>query len=147
MSSPNRKRGRLSQSKTSTSCGRSISNRHLFGAAPLEIELGSGKGLFLTPGFSDMYTHYRDPSESPLYLAHGITTARTSGNPFQIGMERASALGAFPSPRMITVSHGIDGIGPNGRTDMPHGVPLLRPEDAAPLHQGDDHPDQPDAGE
>jgi imidazolonepropionase-like amidohydrolase len=97
------------------------------------VTIVNGKGLFLTPGFSDMYTHYRDPSESPLYLAHGITTARTSGNPFQIGMERASALGAFPSPRMITVSHGIDGIGPNGRTDMPHGVPLLRPEDAAPL--------------
>ena len=62
------------------------------------------------PGLADMYTHYRDPSEAPLYLAHGITTARTSGNFFQLAMEWSAAAGNFPSPRVITVSPTIDGI-------------------------------------
>jgi hypothetical protein len=92
-----------------------------------------GTGRVLMPGLADMYTHYREPSEAPLYLAHGITTARTSGNLFQLAMERSAAAADFPSPRMITVSPTIDGIGPSGRTDMPHGVPLTRPQDAAPL--------------
>src|SRR5665213_798963 len=39
-----------------------------------------GKGRFLMPGLADMYTHYREPAETPLYLACGITTARTSGH-------------------------------------------------------------------
>jgi hypothetical protein len=97
------------------------------------VTVVDGRGLFLAPGFADMYTHYRDPSESPLYLAHGILTARTSGNPFQVGLQRAANRGEFPSPRMIVVTQGIDGIGPTGRTDMPHGIPLERPEDAAAL--------------
>ena len=101
--------------------------------APQGAKIVSGKGKYLMPGFSDMYTHYRDPSEAPLYLAHGITAARTSGNTFQVGMQRAANAGEFPSPYMIVVSHGIDGIGPHGRTDMPHGVALTRPEDAKAL--------------
>lgn len=92
-----------------------------------------GQGQYLMPGFCDMYTHYRDPSEAPLYLAHGITTARTSGNPFQLGMQTAVRSGDFPSPWMIVVTQGIDGINDHGRTDMPHGIPLERPEDAAAL--------------
>jgi Amidohydrolase family len=92
-----------------------------------------GSGRYLMPGLADMYNHYREPAEAPLYLAYGITTARTSGNPFQLAMERSAARGDFPSPWMITVTPGIDGIGPTGRTDMPHGIPLTRPEDAAPL--------------
>ena len=93
----------------------------------------NGSGKYLMPGLADMYTHYREPSEAPLYLAHGITAARTSGNPFQIAMEHAAARGEFPSPRMFVVTPGIDGVGPTGRTDMPHGIPLTRPEDAAAL--------------
>jgi hypothetical protein len=31
------------------------------------------------------------------------------------------------------VTPGFDGIGPTGRTDMPHGVPLTQPQDAEPL--------------
>jgi Amidohydrolase family len=103
------------------------------GAARPGITVVDGTGQFLMPGLADMYTHYREPSEAPLYLAHGITTARTSGNLFQLAMEWSAASGNFPSPRIITVSPTIDGIGPSGRTDMPHGVPLTRPEDAAPL--------------
>src|SRR3954469_13649013 len=92
-----------------------------------------GRGKYLMPGLADMYTHYRDPAEAPLYLAYGITTARTSGNLFQLAMEWAAARGDFPSPWMLAVSPTIDGIGPTGRTDMPHGVPLTRPEDARSL--------------
>ncbi len=102
-------------------------------AARPELTVVDGTGRFLMPGLADMYTHFREPSEAPLYLAHGITTVRTSGNLFQLAMEWAGAGGTFPSPWMITVSPTIDGIGPTGRTDMPHGVPLTRPEDAAPL--------------
>jgi hypothetical protein len=92
-----------------------------------------GTGRFLMPGLADMYTHYREPSEAELYLAHGITTVRTSGNLFQLAMERSAAGANFPSPWMITVTPSVDGIGPTGRTDMPNGVPLTRPEDAGPL--------------
>lgn len=106
-------------------------------AASVEKHAGltvvDGTGLYLMPGLADMYTHYREPSEAPLYLAHGITTARTSGNLFQLGMEWAAARGEFPSPWVITVTPGIDGIGPTGRTDMPHGVPMTRPEEAAQI--------------
>ncbi len=98
-----------------------------------EWTIVDGTGRYLMPGLADMYNHYREPAEAPLYLAAGITTARTSGNPFQLAMERSAARGDFPSPWMITVTPGIDGIGPTGRTDMPHGIPLTRPEDAAPL--------------
>jgi hypothetical protein len=97
------------------------------------LTIVDGTGRYLMPGLADMYNHYREPAEAPLYLAHGITTARTSGNPFQLAMERSAARGDFPSPWMITVTPGFDGIGPTGRTDMPHGIPLTRPEDAAPL--------------
>jgi hypothetical protein len=92
-----------------------------------------GKGQYLMPGFSDMYTHYRDPSEAPLYLAYGITTARTGSNAFQVGMQSAINNGVFPSPWMIAVTQGIDGINEHGRTDMPTNTPLLRPEDAEAL--------------
>ena len=102
-------------------------------AAHPGLTIVDGTDRFLMPGLADMYTHYREPSEAPLYLAHGITTVRTSGNLFELAMEWSAASANFPSPWMITVSPTIDGIGPNGRTDMPHGVPLTRPEDAAPL--------------
>src|SRR5690606_10165812 len=95
-----------------------------------DVAIIDGRGRFLMPGLADMYTHYRDPAESPLYLAYGITTARTSSNAFQLAMAQAAARRDFPSPRMITVTPGIDGIGPNGRTDMYDGYPLTRPEDA-----------------
>ncbi|MDT2022398.1 amidohydrolase family protein [Methylocella sp. CPCC 101449] len=98
-----------------------------------EVSVVDGAGRYLMPGLADMYTHYREPAEAPLYLAHGITTARTSGNPFQLAMEWSAERAEFPSPRVITVTPGFDGIGPTGRTDMPHGVPLTRPEDAAAL--------------
>jgi hypothetical protein len=98
-----------------------------------EVTIVDGRGRFLMPGLADMYTHYREPAEAPLYLSHGITTARTSGNPFQLALEWSAARGEFPSPRVVTVTLGIDGIGPTGRTDMPHGIPLINPEDAAAL--------------
>jgi hypothetical protein len=94
-----------------------------------------GRGRYAMPGLADMYSHYRDPHEAPLYLAHGITCTRTSGNLFQLALERSAARGDFPSPWIATVSPTIDGVGPSGKTDMPHGVPLTQPEEAEPLVQ------------
>jgi len=90
-------------------------------------------GQYIIPGLADMYTHYWDPADSPLYLAHGITLVRTVGTPFQLAMERIAERGDFPSPRMVTISPPIDGVGANGRTDMPRGVAMTRPEQAAAL--------------
>jgi len=94
-----------------------------------------GSGRYVMPGLADMYTHYWDPADCPLYLAHGITLVRTVGTPFQLAMERVAERGEFPSPRMITISPPIDGVGPNGRTDMPRGVAMTSPEQAEPLVQ------------
>ena len=47
-----------------------------------------GRGKYLMPGLADMYTHYWDPADSPLYLAHGITSVRTVCVPFQLAMSR-----------------------------------------------------------
>jgi amidohydrolase family protein len=94
-----------------------------------------GLGKYVMPGLADMYTHYWDPADCPLYLAHGITVVRTVGTPFQLAMERVAERGEFPSPRMITTSPPIDGVGPNGRTDMPRGVAMASPEQAVPLVQ------------
>jgi hypothetical protein len=90
-------------------------------------------GMYVMPGLADMYTHYWDPADSPLYLANGITTVRTVCVPFQLAMSRVAERGEFPSPRMVTLSPPIDGVGPNGRTDMPRGVAMTRPEQAAAL--------------
>ncbi len=92
-----------------------------------------GTGRYAIPGLADMYTHYREPTEAPLYLANGITFVRTGGSPFQLAMERIAERAEFPSPRMFTVSPSIDGVGPAGRTDMPGGVPMTRPEQANEL--------------
>jgi imidazolonepropionase-like amidohydrolase len=97
------------------------------------MQVIDGAGLYVMPGLADMYTHYWDPVDAPLYLASGITTVRTVGTPFQLAMERVAERGEFPSPRMITLSPPIDGVGPNGRTDMPRGVAMTRPEQAAGL--------------
>ena len=45
-----------------------------------DIRIVNGTGQYLMPGLADMYAHYREPAEAPLYLAHGVTCARTSGN-------------------------------------------------------------------
>ena len=92
-------------------------------------------GMYVMPGLADMYTHYWDPADSPLYLAGGITTVRTVGTPFQLAMSRVADRGEFPSPRVVTISPPIDGVGPHGRTDMPRGVAMTRPEQAGPLVQ------------
>ena len=91
------------------------------------------RGLFVMPGLGDMYTHYWDPADSPLYLAHGITTVRTVCVPFQLALSRVAERGEFPSPRVITLSPPIDGIGPTGRTDMPRGVAMTEPAQAERL--------------
>jgi len=91
------------------------------------------RGLYVMPGLGDMYTHYWDPAESPLYLAHGITTVRTVCVPFQLALSRAAERGEFPSPRVIAISPPIDGVGPNGRTDMPRGVAMTEPAQATAL--------------
>lgn len=90
-------------------------------------------GLFAMPGLGDMYTHYWDPADSPLYLAHGITTVRSVCVPFQLALSRAAERGEFPSPRLITISPPIDGVGPTGRTDMPRGVAMTEAAQAEPL--------------
>ena len=87
-------------------------------------------GRFAMPGLGDMYTHYWDPADSPLYLAHGITTVRTVCVPFQLALSGVAARGEFPSPRMITISPPIDGVDANGRTDMPRGVAMTEPAQA-----------------
>src|SRR5439155_9561335 len=94
-----------------------------------------GSGKYVMPGLADMYTHYWDPTDFPLYLASGITTVRTVGTPFQLAMERVAERGQFPSPRMITISPPIDGVGPTGRTDMPRGAAMTAGEQAEPLVQ------------
>jgi amidohydrolase family protein len=81
-------------------------------------------GRYVMPGLADMYTHYWDPADSPLYLAHGITTVRTVCVPFQLAMSRVAARGDFPSPRVATISPPIDGVDADGRTDMPRGVAM-----------------------
>jgi hypothetical protein len=91
------------------------------------------RGLYVLPGLGDMYTHYWDPADSPLYLAHGITTVRTVCVPFQLALSRVAQRGEFPSPRLIALSPPIDGVGANGRTDMPRGVAMTEPAQAARL--------------
>ena len=90
-------------------------------------------GRYVMPGLADMYTHYWDPADSPLYLAHGITTVRSVCVPFQLALSRVAERGEFPSPRMITISPPIDGVDANGRTDMPRGVAMTEPAQAKPL--------------
>jgi imidazolonepropionase-like amidohydrolase len=99
------------------------------------MQVIDGTGLYVMPGLADMYTHYWDPVDAPLYLASGITTVRTVGTPFQLAMQRVAERAEFPSPRMVTISPPIDGVGPNGRTDMPRGVAMTRPEQADALVQ------------
>src|SRR5262245_6765014 len=94
-----------------------------------------GSGRYVMPGLADMYTHYWDPADAPLYLANGVLVVRTVGTPFQLAMERVAERAEFPSPRMITISPPIDGVGPTGRTDMPRGAAMTRPEQAEPLVQ------------
>ncbi len=48
-------------------------------------------------------------------------------------MSRVAERGEFPSPRMITISPPIDGVGPDGRTDMPRGVAITDAAQAQPL--------------
>lgn len=90
-------------------------------------------GCYVLPGLADMYSHYWNPLDAPLYLGSGITTVRTVGTPFQLALERIGERGEFPSPRMVNLSPPIDGLGPTGRTDMPRGVAMTRPEEAGPL--------------
>ena len=97
-------------------------------------------GQFLIPGLADLYTHYWDPLDAPLYLAAGVTTIRTVSTPFQLAMGRAAARGEFPSPRMVNLSATIDGLGPNGRTDMPRGLAMTRPEQARALAERFERP-------
>src|SRR5207302_5898463 len=85
------------------------------------------------PGLGARYTHSWDPADSPLYLAHGITSVRTVCVPFQLALSRVAERGEFPSPRMITISPPIDGVDANGRTDMPRGVAMTAPAQARPL--------------
>lgn len=94
-----------------------------------------GSDRYVMPGLADMYTHYWDPVDSALHLANGITVTRTVGTPFQLAMERLAEHGEFPSPRMITISPPIDGVGPTGRTDMPRGAAMTSSEQADPLVQ------------
>jgi hypothetical protein len=103
-----------------------------------EIDTGGmrvidASGRYVMPGLADLYTHYWDPADSPLYLAHGITTVRTVCVPFQLAMSRVAERGEFPSPRMITISPPIDGVDANGRTDMPRGVAMTEPAQARSL--------------
>jgi hypothetical protein len=90
-------------------------------------------GRYVMPGLGDMYTHYWDPADSPLYLAHGITTVRSVCVPFQLALSRAAERGEFPSPRLVAISPPIDGVGPSGRTDMPRGVAMTEPAQAERL--------------
>ncbi len=97
------------------------------------MRIVDGRGNYVMPGLADMYTHYWDPADSPLYLASGITTVRTVCVPFQLAMSRLAERGDFPSPRIVTLCPPIDGIGPDGRTDMPRGVALTDPAQADAL--------------
>lgn len=90
-----------------------------------------GRDKFLMPGLSDMYGSYSDPADAIMYLANGVTFTRTSGgSPSQLALERAVERGEFPGPRLYTTTPAIDGVRPNGRTDLPSGVPMTSPDQA-----------------
>jgi hypothetical protein len=90
-------------------------------------------GLFAMPGLADMYTHYWDPLDAPLYLAHGITLVRSVSTPFQRALGQITERGEFPGPRLVNLSATIDGVGASGRTDMPRGIAMTAPGQAAAL--------------
>src|SRR4051812_44111912 len=92
-----------------------------------------GSGLYVMPGLADMYTHYWDPSDAPLYLGSRITTVRTVGTPFQLALGRVVGRGEFPSPQMVNINPPIDGLAPNGTTRIPRGYAMTRPEQAQAL--------------
>ncbi len=92
-----------------------------------------GSGMFVLPGLGDMYTHYRQPNEAILYLSHGVTLCRTMGSAYQMAMGRVAERGDYPSPHLIPISPSIDGVDGAGRTDMPGGVPMAKPEQAEGL--------------
>ena len=91
------------------------------------------RSRFVMPGLADMYTHYWDPADSPLYLAAGVTTVRTVCVPFQLALSKLAERGEFPSPRMVTLSPPIDGVNAQGRTDMPRGVAMTDASQAQAL--------------
>ena len=66
-------------------------------------------GQYLMPGLADMYTHYWDPADSPLYLAHGITTVRWSDMRFAGGIAGLEQPTRSVNPFTATVRVDPDG--------------------------------------
>ena len=88
----------------------------------IEPSHGEGAGGFLTPGLIDMHTHL--PSDNPLdlsghfmqlYLAHGVTTIRDTGDMDGTGVSAARgalARAGWSGPRIITAGAFVGGPGP-----------------------------------
>jgi cytosine/adenosine deaminase-related metal-dependent hydrolase len=90
--------------------------------AAIEPSKGNGSGGFLTPGLIDMHTHL--PSDNALvlsghfmqlYLAHGVTTIRDTGDMDGTGVRAARAAldrAGWHGPRIITAGAFVGGPGP-----------------------------------
>jgi imidazolonepropionase-like amidohydrolase len=69
-----------------------------------------GRGEYLLPGLADMHVHYTGPSESVLFLAHGVTTIRSMGGaPFQLAFRRRVERGELPGPHIVCASPIVEG--------------------------------------
>lgn len=82
-----------------------------------------GRGKFLLPGFADMHAHaqpggaaFTDPAgrQMALYLAHGVTTARSLGmaapmGPAVLDLKRRIAAGEVLGPRLVIYSPSLNG--------------------------------------
>lgn len=72
-----------------------------------------GEGRYLMPGLADMHTHLRQMEELPLYLANGVTTVASLGQPEDAGpLEALDEVndGRFPAPRILP-AYFMDGPG------------------------------------
>lgn len=82
-----------------------------------------GRGKFLLPGLADMHAHaqpggaaFSDPAgrQMALYLAHGVTTARSLGmgapmGPAVLALKRRIADGEVLGPRLVIYSPSLNG--------------------------------------
>lgn len=83
----------------------------------LEVPEGAlvveGGGRYLMPGLADMHTHLRQMEELPLYLANGVTTVASLGQPEDAdpleALDEVNA-GRFPAPRILP-AYFMDGPG------------------------------------
>lgn len=78
-----------------------------------EDEVFDGRGMYLTPGFSDMHVHTYLPEESLLFLANGVTRIRNMwGFPEHISYRENIRRGEILAPELFTTGPLTDGLDP-----------------------------------